>query len=155
MMNEFMSEAIKEARSGIKVGDGGPFGAVVVKDGVVVGRGHNKVIGSNDPTAHGEIIAIRDAAKNLGRFELSDCELYTTCEPCPMCYAAIHWARIPVVYFGCTKNDAAELGFDDSLLNEILKRNDDLAAIKMIQLEKEACHNVFDVYEKDENKKLY
>ena len=115
-MNKYMEEAIREAEIGIERRHGGPFGAVVVRNGKIVGRGHNMVVGTNDPTAHGEIVAIREASKVIENFDLSDCQLYTTSEPCPMCYSAIHWSRIPVVYYGATKEDAAKIGFDDQLL---------------------------------------
>ena len=154
-MNDFMKEAINEAMIGVKRKDGGPFGAVVIRKGLIVGKGHNAVVGTNDPTAHGEVIAIREAGKNLGKFDLSDCELYTTCEPCPMCYSAIHWARIPVVYYGCTKDDAAKLGFDDLLLEKILSKNEALAEIEMIQLDRDDCMEIFMLYDSDEDKQLY
>ena len=154
-MNTFMKEAIKEAIDGISNGHGGPFGAVVVSNGIIVGRGHNLVISTNDPTSHGEIVAIREASKFLSRFDLSDCELYTTCEPCPMCYGAIHWARIKKVYYGCTKDDARRLGFDDELLSQILKRDDSLSSTQLIQIDREECYQVFLEYEKDENKIIY
>lgn len=109
MNNNFMEEAIKEAENGIGVGDGGPFGCVIVKDNKIVGRGHNLVVSHNDPTAHGEIIAIRNACENLGTFSLSGCQLYTTAEHCPMCLAALLWARIDKVYYGCRVADTAEI----------------------------------------------
>ena len=109
-----MQEAIEEAAFGIASGAGGPFGAVVVRGGVVVGRGHNRVIAHNDPTAHAEMEAIRDACRTLGTFHLEGCTLYTSCEPCPMCLAAIYWSRIDAVYYACTRADAAAVGFDDA-----------------------------------------
>ncbi len=109
----WMRRAVAEARRGVTAGEGGPFGAVVVRAGVVVARAHNRVIASNDPTAHAEIVALRRASRKLGRFHLDDCEVFTTCEPCPMCLAAMHWARIPVFHFGCTRRDAARIGFAD------------------------------------------
>ena len=112
-MNEFMKIAVDEARKGISSGDGGPFGSVVVKDGIVVGRGHNEVIRQNDSTCHGEMMAIRDACRKLGTFDLSGCELYTTAQPCPMCRGAILWANITKVYYGCTTDDVDEIGFRD------------------------------------------
>ncbi len=112
----FMNEAIKMAVSGVASGEGGPFGAVVVKDGKVVGRGNNRVTSINDPTAHAEVVAIRDACKNLNTFQLEGCEIYTSCEPCPMCLGAIYWARPSKVYFGCNKNDAAAIDFDDDFI---------------------------------------
>ncbi|HMM70218.1 MAG TPA: nucleoside deaminase [Gudongella oleilytica] len=154
-MDPFMGEAISEARLGVENRDGGPFGAVIVCNGAIVGRGHNKVIGTNDPTAHAEINAIREACKNLGKFDLSDYSLYTTCEPCPMCYAAIHWARITDVYYGCDRYDAANIGFDDKILYDILPRQDDLASVKLTQLERDSCLEVFKLYEMDEKRTLY
>ncbi len=108
-----MRAAIEEGRKGINANEGGPFGAVVVKDGNIIGRGHNQVLLLNDPTAHAEIMAIRDACKTLTDFQLSDCEIYTSCEPCPMCLGAIYWARPKAVYFACTRKDAAAINFDD------------------------------------------
>jgi tRNA(Arg) A34 adenosine deaminase TadA len=109
----FMHRAIELARLGMRSGAGGPFGAVVVKDGKIIGEGHNRVIGTNDPTAHGEIVAIRDACARLGHFSLQGCEIHTTGEPCPMCLGAIHWARIRRIYYGFSITDAATIGFDD------------------------------------------
>ena len=97
---------------------GGPFGCVVVRRGEIVGRGSNAVTSTNDPTAHAEVTAIRDACSRLGTFQLADCELYTSCEPCPMCLAAVYWARIPTVYFGNNRHDAAAIGFDDAFIYE-------------------------------------
>src|SRR5438046_8902926 len=114
--NRFMDEAIRLAVVGVASGRGGPFGAVVVKEGQIVGRGCNEVTSKNDPTAHAEIVAIRDAAKSLRVFHLTGCELYTTCEPCPMCLAAIYWARIDRYYFGCTERDAAAMAFEDDVI---------------------------------------
>jgi guanine deaminase len=116
----FMAEAIHLALDGVAAGRGGPFGAVVVKEGRIVGRGCNEVTSKNDPTAHAEIVAIREAAKSLGVFHLTGCELYTTCEPCPMCLAAIYWARIDRYYFGCTAQDAAAIEFADAFIHHEL-----------------------------------
>jgi guanine deaminase len=116
----WMRLAIAEARRGVRAGEGGPFGAVVVRDGVAVARGHNRVVAANDPTAHAEIVALRGAARKLARFHLPDCEVYTTCEPCPMCLAAMHWARIKVFHFGCTRRDAARIGFADKAIYDAL-----------------------------------
>lgn len=121
----FMAEAIAEGRIGVESGHGGPFGSLVVQlsDSAqphVVGRGHNRVVIDNDPTAHGEMVAIRAATRKLGRFDLSDCVLFTSCEPCPMCLGAIYWARLAKVYFAATREDAAAIGFDDLLIyNEL------------------------------------
>ena len=113
-MNEsYMQEAVNEAYEGIKLGHGGPFGSVVVKDGKIVGRGHNRVLINHDPTCHGEIMAIRDACKNLGTHDLSGCRLYTTAAPCPMCKGAILWANVEKVFYGCTISDTDKIGFRD------------------------------------------
>lgn len=113
---QFMKRAIELSRTNMMSGKGGPFGAVIVKDGKIVGEGWNKVTSTNDPTAHAEVEAIRDACKKLGTFELKDCEIYTSCEPCPMCLAAIYWARIGHIYYGNTRDDAAAIQFDDEFL---------------------------------------
>lgn len=120
---DFMREAIKEAEQGIRQGDGGPFGAVVVRDGVIIGRGHNTVVSDKDCTNHGEMNAIRDACKNSGNFSLKGCVLYTTAEPCPMCLSAILWARIEKVYYGCTIADTKSIGFDDERFYGELERH--------------------------------
>ncbi len=112
----FMREAIALSLNGMKNGDGGPFGCVIVKNGVVVGRGNNRVTSTNDPTAHAEIVAIRDACRNLSSFQLDGCVVYTSCEPCPMCLGAIYWARPDRILYACTREDAAEIDFDDDFL---------------------------------------
>lgn len=112
----FMMEAIQLGRHGMLNNEGGPFGCVIVKNDVIVGKGWNKVIVNNDPTAHAEVTAIRDACKNMGTFQLEDCEIYTSCEPCPMCMGAIYWARPGKVYYAGNREDAASVGFDDSLI---------------------------------------
>jgi len=111
-----MREAIKLAETGLRGGRGGPFGCVIVRQGKVIARGNNRVTSTNDPTAHAEVTAIREACSALGKFSLDDCELYTSCEPCPMCLAAIYWARIPQVFYGNTRADAAAIGFDDDFI---------------------------------------
>jgi tRNA(Arg) A34 adenosine deaminase TadA len=117
-----MREAIRLSKEKMDAGEGGPFGAVIVKNGAVVGRGWNRVTSANDPTAHAEVEAIRNACAELGTFSLSGCEIYTSCEPCPMCLAAIYWARTDALYYAATRNDAADAGFDDMLIyHEILK----------------------------------
>lgn len=117
---KFMQEAIALSRQGIDNDEGGPFGCVIVKDDKIVGRGNNKVTSTNDPTAHAEVVAIRDACKNLNTFQLDDCEVYTTCEPCPMCMGAIYWSRPKVIYYANNREDAAAIGFDDSMIYEEL-----------------------------------
>ena len=117
---QFMREAIKLSIDSMRAGNGGPFGAVVVKDGKIIARGSNKVTSTNDPTAHAEVVAIREACKVLGVFQLTGCEIYTSCEPCPMCLGAIYWARPDKMYYANTKVDAAAIGFDDQFIyNEI------------------------------------
>ena len=111
-----MQEAIRLSFETMRNNTGGPFGAVIVKDGKIIARGFNKVVSTNDPTAHAEVVAIREACKVLNNFQLSGCELYTSCEPCPMCMAAIYWARPDKVYYGNSKTDAAEIGFDDDFI---------------------------------------
>ena len=118
---EFLKRAIELADENISSGCGGPFGAVVVKNGQIIAEGANHVTTHNDPTAHAEVVAIREACKKLNTFQLEDCEIYCSCEPCPMCLGAIYWARPRAVYFAANKNDAADAGFDDSFIyNEIL-----------------------------------
>jgi guanine deaminase len=137
-MNEYMQEAVNEALHGVAELHGGPFGAVVVHNGTVIARGHNNVVSLNDPTAHAEIIAIRRACETLGRFDLSDCALYTSCEPCPMCYAAAWWARIPTIYYGCSRDDAASIGFDDAAIyNDLEGRSE--RQVSMVQVDRDAC----------------
>lgn len=115
---EFMRRAIELAQNGIDADAGGPFGAVVVRDGAIVGEGCNRVTSSNDPTAHAEIVAIREACRNLNSFQLDGCTLYTSCEPCPMCLGAIYWARPARFFYACTRADAAHVGFDDDFIYE-------------------------------------
>lgn len=114
----FMREAIKLSIDNMRAGNGGPFGAVIVKDGKIIARGFNKVTSTNDPTAHAEVVAIREACKALGSFQLDGCEIYTSCEPCPMCLGAIYWARPDKMYYANTKVDAANIGFDDQFIYE-------------------------------------
>ena len=122
MKKSFMARAIQLSIDGVLSGRGGPFGAVIVKDGRIIAEGMNQVTSTNDPTAHAEVLAIRQACAKLGRFELQDCELYTSCEPCPMCLGAIYWARLSRVYFANTAEDAAKMGFDDSFIYAELKQ---------------------------------
>jgi tRNA(Arg) A34 adenosine deaminase TadA len=122
MKAEFLEEAGRLAQAAVERGEGGPFGTVIVSGGQVVSRGRNQVLLACDPTAPAEIVAIRDASRRLGRFHLADCELYSSCEPCPMCLAAAYWARIPVIYYACTRADAAAAGFQDAALYRELTR---------------------------------
>jgi guanine deaminase len=128
---QFMREAIKLAEDGMRGGRGGPFGCVVVRRGEIVGRGNNRVTSTNDPTAHAEVTAIRDACASLQTFQLTDCELYTSCEPCPMCLSAIYWARIPTVFYGNNRQDAAGIGFDDDFIYQQVPLPPEQRAIAM------------------------
>ena len=134
MQNAFMARAIELSIENVRSGRGGPFAAVVVKDGKLIAEGSNCVTSTNDPTAHAEVVAIREACKKLGFFELAGCEIYTSCEPCPMCMGAIYWARPDRVYFGNTAADAAEAGFDDSLIYRELSHPLAQRKIPMIQM---------------------
>ncbi|KYG60752.1 nucleoside deaminase [Bdellovibrio bacteriovorus] len=118
MKKEFMLRAIELSRKNMQAGAGGPFGAVIVKDGKVIGEGWNKVTSSNDPTAHAEVVAIRNACESAKNFSLDGAEIYTSCEPCPMCLSAIYWARIGKIYYANTRKDAAEINFDDDFIYE-------------------------------------
>lgn len=153
-MNKFMSMAIKEATKGILNGHGGPFGAVIVKDGKVISKGHNQVIKNNDPTCHGEMMAIHKACKKLGTFDLSGCEIYTTGEPCPMCLAAILWANIDKVYYGCNIFDTEDIGFRDSAFYEF--QNDEEKKKEFIkEIDREACLKLYDQYKNIKDKTHY
>jgi guanine deaminase len=132
--DDYMREAIRLAEDGMSANRGGPFGCVVVRGGEIVGRGQNQVTSTNDPTAHAEVSAIREACAKLGAFQLADCELYTSCEPCPMCLAAIYWARIPVVYYANTRRDAAAIGFDDDFIYQQVPLPPEKRAIRMTPL---------------------
>lgn len=151
----FMEAAIAEARAGLATGDGGPFGAVVVRDGKVVARGHNQVVGNGDPTAHAEVQAIRAACRALGTFDLSGCEIYATCEPCPMCFAAIHWARLDRVVYGAGRADAAGIGFDDADIYEVLagRREPDFAVLGGVAAD--ACRGLMAQWRGDEGRVPY
>ena len=150
-MNKYMEKAYLNAMHGIENSEGGPFGAVVVdSNGRIVGNGNNRVLKNLDPTAHAEIVAIRDACLNLHTRDLSDCTLYTTCEPCPMCLSAIVLSNIKNFYFGCTRKDAGEIGFRDDLLYNYLENPDlhkDL--LKAIPLDRDDCLKIFQKYTND------
>ncbi|MCJ8166379.1 nucleoside deaminase [Pontibacter sp. E15-1] len=152
---DFMREAIRLSVEKMKQGYGGPFGAVIVRKGEVVARGFNNVLSSNDPTAHAEVDAIRKASQALGTFDLSDCELYTSCEPCPMCLGAIYWARCSKVYYGNTRQDAAKIGFDDALIYEEMEKPIDARRIPMHQLLPDEAKEGFVAWEQQEDKKNY
>ena len=140
----FMQEAIQLSVKGVTSNEGGPFGCVIVRGDVIVGRGNNKVTSTNDPTAHAEVVAIRDACKNLGTHQLCDCEVYTSCEPCPMCMGAIYWARPKKVFFANTRTDAANIGFDDSMIYDELSCEHASRKIPIIPLGREEAQKVFE-----------
>ena len=144
----FMQLAIAEGKIGIENGHGGPFGAVVVKDNELIASGHNRVLKNNDSTCHGEIDAIRKAEQTLGTYDLSGCELYTTGEPCPMCLAAILWANIKKVYYGCTLEDNAEIGFRDAHQNQLIGSRANLPDDFLEQCDRALCLELFKEYEK-------
>lgn len=151
----FMHEAIALSEKGLISNQGGPFGCVIVQGDTIVGRGHNMVTGTNDPTAHAEVVAIREACKHLEKFQLDDCEIYTSCEPCPMCMGAIYWARPKKVFFANTRNDAAEIGFDDSMIYDELTCNNSERKIPMVPLGRSEAQKVFLQWKEKEDKIEY
>ena len=153
--NAIMAEAINLAKSNIIEQKGGPFGAVVVKDGVIVGRGSNHVTTNNDPTAHAEVVAIRDACKNLNTFNLEGCEIYASCEPCPMCLGAIYWSRLGKLYYAGTKDDAAKANFDDSFIYKEFELPKENRLIPSVQMMRDKAVKVFDEWIESENKIPY
>jgi len=152
---QFMEMAIKMAEDNIIEQNGGPFGALVVKDGVVVGRGSNHVTSENDPTAHAEVVAIRDACSNLNTFNLDGCEIYASCEPCPMCLGAIYWSRIGKLYYAGTKDDAANANFDDSFIYREFELPKEERSIPSSQLMRHKAVEVFEKWNENENKIEY
>ncbi|WP_026754971.1 nucleoside deaminase [Sediminibacter sp. Hel_I_10] len=152
---EFMQQAVEAALTGMNNNDGGPFGCVIVKDGKIVGKGHNKVTSTNDPTAHGEVMAIRDACMNLNTFNLEGCELYTSCEPCPMCLGAIYWARLEKVYYGSTQVDAANIGFDDQFIYDEIPLPYAERRIPFIQIARDIAIEPFQKWSKKEDRTDY
>jgi guanine deaminase len=152
-MNKWMKIAYNEATKGMLANDGGPFGAVIVKNDEIISQAHNEVLKSNDPTAHAEMNAIRKASQTLGTFDLSGCVLYTSCMPCPMCLGAIFWARIFTVYYGATEDDAARGGFDDKLFYEMLsgKKSD----LNLKQLDAKENAELFDMWIKKNDRNMY
>ena len=153
-MNQYMKIANEMAKKGMQAGEGGPFGAVITdKQGNIISTGNNQVLKNNDPTAHAEITAIREASKKLGTYDLSSCILYTSCEPCPMCLSAIIWSNIKEIYYACTRDDAAEIGFRDDLIYEYLNgSHQDL--IQLHQIDRQDCIKAFEQY-KEGNKTIY
>jgi tRNA(Arg) A34 adenosine deaminase TadA len=152
---EFLRRAIALATENVMKGKGGPFGAVVVRDGLIVGEGANAVTLTSDPTAHAEVNAIRAAAKALNTFALSGCELYTSCEPCPMCLAAAYWARLDAIYFGAGACDAARAGFDDAFLYEEMRKSHELRKVPIQQILSDEAQASFDAWMASPNKIEY
>jgi guanine deaminase len=155
MPADFMRRAIALGLENVRTGRGGPFAALVVKDGRVVAEGANRVTTTNDPTAHAEVVAIREACRILGDFQLSGCDLYTTCEPCPMCLGAIYWARSSRVFYACLAADAAAAGFDDAFISEELKRPLPARRMPMEQLLRDESLAIFSLWKSQEKKTLY
>jgi len=152
---EFMSEAIRLSLENMEKNAGWPFGCVIVKNGKIVGRGRNQVTSTDDPTAHAEVVAIRDACKNLGSFQLDDCELYTSCEPCPMCLGAIYRARPKKMYYANTAKDAADIWFDDAFIYKELEKEFSDRQIPMEQLLHEEALRVFEQWMEKQDKIPY
>jgi guanine deaminase len=153
--NDFLREAIQLARNGMNTGKGGPFGAVIVKDGKIVGRGSNEVTSTNDPTAHAEVVAIRDACRNLGTFQLDGCTLYASCEPCPMCLGAIYWARPGRIVYGAFHSDAADAGFDDQFIYKEIDKPREQRSIPMTQTLRDEANTVFAEWKEKVDKTHY
>jgi guanine deaminase len=154
-MNPLMKVAIEEARKGFNRDHGGPFGAVIVRDGVLIAKAHNEVLKTNDPTAHAEILAIRQACSLLKNYDLSDCEIYSTSEPCPMCFSAIHWSRLKKLYFGTTRDDVAVIGFDDSLIYDILNGKAQVVQMETINVGRDDCLGLLKEWDAKPDKVLY
>ena len=154
MKNQFMIKAIELSIQSVKKG-GGPFGSVIVKDGIIIAEGFNKVTTTNDPTAHGEIVAIREACNKLNTFNLKGTELYSNCEPCPMCLSAIYWARINKVYYANTRLDAQKIDFDDSFIYLELEKNIDKRKISMKQIMRNEALKAFELWDNKKDKVKY
>ena len=157
-MNQFMNVAVKLAEENLNTNDGGPFGACIVRDGKIIGKGANLVLKDNDPTAHAEIVAIRDACKKVGSYDLSDCEIYTTCFPCPMCLSAIIWSNIKKIHYGNTRKDAANIGFRDDIIYDYINSKSYLINTSLLSFEcidREETIKAFKEYSVKKNKKNY
>lgn len=152
---KFLERAIELSRQGMQSGKGGPFGCVIVKDGKIVGEGYNQVTTTNDPTAHAEVVAIRNACQNLNTFQLTGCDVYASCEPCPMCLGAIYWARPKRVIYANTKKDAAAINFDDQFIYDEIKKPDDKRGIIFIHQPHQNATEVFQQWKNMENKIEY
>lgn len=155
MEKKFMNRALELAREGMKKNQGGPFGCVIVKNGSIIAEGNNRVTSDHDPTAHAEIIAIRNACRILNSFQLNDCEIYTSCEPCPMCLGAIYWARPKHVYYAANREDAAKAGFDDDFIYKELDLSPEERRIPMIQTERKKAIDLFKEWDLKEDKTQY
>lgn len=155
MNQAFLNRAIELSRIGMEKGEGGPFGAVIVRDGEIIAEGNNQVLATNDPTNHAEVVAIRRATEKLGRFDLSDCELYTSCEPCPMCLGAIYWARPKKVYYANTKHDAAKIEFDDSFIYDELEKDITERSISFEHVQSSEALEVFTAWANKKDKTQY
>jgi len=153
--NKFLERAIELSRQGMQSGKGGPFGCVIVKNGTIIGEGSNEVTTNNDPTAHAEVVAIRNACKTLNDFQLTDCDIYASCEPCPMCLGAIYWARPKRVIYANTKQDAAAINFDDQFIYEEIDKPDRERRIIFIHQPSSKAIEVFEDWMKMENKTVY
>jgi guanine deaminase len=152
---KFMDEAVLLSKRYMEQGSGGPFGCVIVKDGTIVGRGWNNVLAGNDPTAHAEVMAIRDACRTLGTYQLTGCDIYSSCEPCPMCMGAIYWARPDHVYYANTRHDAADTGFDDSFIYDELVLPLEQRRIPMIAMDKTNALEAFRLWLEKEEREQY
>ena len=152
---EFLNEAIRLSRENLVDGAGGPFGAVIVREGKIIAEGKNEVLSGNDPTAHAEIQAIRNACRHLSSFNLEGCEIYSSCEPCPMCLSAIYWARIEKIFYSNTRDDAARIGFDDEFIYKELSLPEAERKIKMHQIEHHSAKKIFEDWMISENKIIY
>ena len=154
-MNKYMEVAKLLSDDNLKTNVGGPFGACIVKDGKIIGKGSNHVISNNDPTAHAEVMAIRDACKNISSYDLSGCELYTTCYPCPMCLSAIIWSNIKKVYYGNTTSDADKIGFRDEFIYDYIRNNKDSKMLELKCIDREETIKTFREYQEKEDKTIY
>lgn len=152
---KFMRAAIELAQKGMDHNEGGPFGAVIVKDGEIVGRGNNQVTSTNDPTAHAEVVAIRNACENLSVYQLDGCIIYTSCEPCPMCLGAIYWARPDKIFYACSRQDAADINFDDAFIYDEIPLPIHERKISMEQVLQAEGQLVFKKWEEKGDKSLY
>ncbi|MCD4703115.1 MAG: nucleoside deaminase [Methanosarcinaceae archaeon] len=154
-MNRFMEIAIREAREGMDQNEGGPFGAVVIRDDSVISAAHNEVLKTNDPSAHAEILAIRRASAILERFDLSDCEIYTTSQPCPMCLSAICWARIKKIYYGTTTTNVTEIGFDDDRIYRMLRGDTENLPINCENIDSDQCEPLLQEWKLKPDRTMY